>query len=115
MRLPAVCASILIAAVIAPGAFGQDGLAAIDGCLQRLDQQSRYEEIAARCPDLVSRLQASGSAAWLPAGWSGSDNALSAAGLRELRHSIAYQLALRAPSQSPDTAELKTILLGLGP
>lgn len=113
MRLPAVCASILIAAGVAPGAFGQDGLAAIDVCLQRLDQQDDSEGIAARCPDLVSRLEASGSAPWLPAGWSGAGN--SAASLRELRHSLAYQLALRAPSRSWDTGELRTILLGLGP
>lgn len=115
MRLPAVCASLLIAAGVAPGAFGQDGLATIDGCLQRLDQQSGYEEIAARCPDLIPRLQASGSAQWLPGGWSGPGSDLSTPSLRELRHSIAYQLALRAPSPSPDTAELKTILRALGP
>lgn len=115
MRLPAVCASILIAAAVAPGVFGQDGLAAIDACLQRLSPQSGYEELAARCPDVIPRLQASDSAAWLPAGWSGPGNDLSASGLRELRHSIAYQLSLRAPSQPPDRAALRAILADLGP
>lgn len=115
MRLPAVCASILIAAAVAPGAFGQSGLTSIDGCLQRLDAQSGYEEIAARCPELTSHLQASDLAAWLPAGWSGPGGDLSAAGLRELRHSIAYQLSLRAPLQPPDRAALHALLLELGP
>ncbi len=115
MRLPAVCASILIAAAVAPGAFGQDGLAAIDGCLQRLSPQSGHEEMAVRCPDLIPRLQASDSAAWLPADWSGPGSDLSAAGLRELRHSIAYQLSLHAPSQPPDRAALEAILAELGP
>lgn len=114
MRVLAVCASILVAAAAAPGAFGQDGLAAIDACLQRLSPQSGYEEMVARCPDLIRRLQESDSAAWLPAGWSAPDSDLSAAGLRELRHSIAYQRSLRAPVR-PDRAALKAILAELGP
>src|SRR6185312_90017 len=114
MRLRGVCVSMLIAAVIAPGAFaqaglaghaepgaqvgqarqgGQGALAALDGCLKRLDAQSGSDEITVRCPDLIRRLAASDAAPWLPAGWAAPGNDLSAASLIELRRLIARQLS----------------------
>ena len=145
MRLRGVCVSMLIAAVVAPGAFGQAGiaehagpgaqvgqvgqvrqggqgreggpgaLAALDGCLKHLDAQSGSDEIAVRCPDLIRRLAASDAAPWLPAGWAAPGNDLSAASLIELRRLIARQLSLRMPLRPLDMAALKSILAELGP
>jgi|SRR6185312_9124298 len=138
MRIRDVCVSMLIAAVVAPGAFGQAGrvrqpehagqagrehagqggqlaLEAIEGCLKHLDPQSGSEEIAVRCPDLIRRLEASDLAGWLPAGWAAPSNDLSAAGLIDLRHLIAHQLSLRATSRPADLAALRSILAELGP
>jgi hypothetical protein len=130
MRLRELCVSMLIAAVLAPAAFGQagqvgrasqrdpvgqGGLVAIDGCLERLDPQSGSDEVAVRCPDLIRRLQASDSGAWLPAGWAAPGNDLSAASLIDLRRLIAQQLSLRTTSTPPELAALKSILLELGP
>jgi hypothetical protein len=127
MRLREVCVSMLIAAVIAPGAFGQagrpgqadrvgeGGLAAIDACLERLDPQSGSDEIAVGCPDLVRRLESSDAKEWLPAGWAAPSTDLSAASLIDLRQLIAHQLSLRTPSRPPGLAELRSILVELGP
>jgi hypothetical protein len=127
MRLREVCVSMLIAAVVAPSAFGQaeragqagpvgqGGLATLDACLRHLDPQSGFDEVAVRCPDLIRRLQASDSAAWLPAGWAAASQDLSAASLIDLRQLIAHQLSLRTTSRSPDLTALKSILVELGP
>ena len=116
MRLRAVCAPILIAAaVIAPHAFGQDALDAIDGCIKRLDPQGGYERIAERCPDLMRRVQRSAWAAWLPENWYAQSNDLSAASLKELRQLVVHELSLRTSSRAPDRAKLNAILLALGP
>lgn len=115
MRLRDACVSMLIAAVVAPGAFGQTGLAAVDGCLAHLDPQSGSDEIAVRCPDLIRRLAASDVAAWLPAGWPAPGNDLSAASLMDLRQLIARQLSLRTSSRPADLAALKSILAELAP
>jgi hypothetical protein len=139
MRIRDVCVSMLIAAVVAQagqaaqaaqlgqaaqvaqavrvaqaGRAGQGGLAAIDGCLKHLDPQSGSDEVAVRCPELIRRLEASDSAAWLPAGWAAPSNDLSAARLIDLRQLIAHQLLLRTTSPPPDLAALKSILIELG-
>jgi hypothetical protein len=133
MRPREVCVSMLIAAVLAPSAFGQagragqadpagrarqadpGGLAAIDACLTHLDPESGSDEIAVRCPDLIRRLEASATAAWLPAGWAAPSNDLSAASLIALHQLITQQLALRPPSRPADLAALQAILLELRP
>src|SRR5215467_10070296 len=110
MRLRDVCVPILIAAVLAPEAFGQAD--AIDACLRRLDPQTDigYERIAARCPDLTRQLQASEGAAWLPRQWQAPNNDLSAASLEDLRHLLARELATQAtPSRAPSLVPLQSI------
>lgn len=116
MRWRVVCVSVLIAAAAAPGASGQDALDAIDGCLRRLDPRTDigYERIAARCPDLTRRLDASASAAWLPRDWQASDN-VSMRSLQELRTLIGRELAARTSARAPDSAALAGILARLGP
>jgi hypothetical protein len=85
-------------------------LQAIDSCLRKLDPDIDigYERIAARCPDLVRRLQGSGWSAWLPSDWRQPGNDLSAGGLRGLR-----ELLTRPPTQrirAPDVASLPGVL-----
>jgi hypothetical protein len=114
MSLRAACVAVLIAAVVAPHVLAQDGLAAIDACMQRLDPQSGYDQIALRCPELIPNLEASTSAAWLPAGWRAPNADLSAASLVELRQLLAHELSLHVPSRPLDEVALKRILVGLG-
>jgi hypothetical protein len=115
MCLRAVCASILVAAVAAPSAFGQ--VDAIDSCIKRLDPQTDvgYERIAARCPDLTGQLDRSAWAAWLPKEWKASDNDLSAGSLKDLRQVVARELATRTTSRTPSLVPLHAILADLGP
>src|SRR5580698_9672953 len=69
-------------------------LQAIDACVLRLnpDVDIGYDRVAARCPALVRRVSESGVSAWLPRDWQRAGNDLSAAGLRELRQSLAREL-----------------------
>ena len=69
-------------------------LQAIDACVLRLnpDVDIGYDRVAARCPALVRRVNESGVSAWLPRDWQRAGNDLSAAGLRELRQSLAREL-----------------------
>src|SRR5271156_3990679 len=69
-------------------------LQAIDACVLRLnpDVDIGYDRVAARCPALVRRVNEGGVSAWLPRGWQRAGNDLSAAGLRELRQSLAREL-----------------------
>ncbi len=117
MPLRTLCASILIAAVLAPAAFGQEGLDALDRCIERLDPQTDvgYDRIAARCPDLARRIEASSWAAWLPKDWQASSNDLSAGSLKELRELVARELATRTTRRTPSLAPLSVILAELGP
>ncbi len=118
MRCRAMCASFLVAAVLASEAFGQDAaLDSIAACVRRLDPQTDigYERIAARCPDLTHRLDGSSWAAWLPREWKEPGNDLSVAGLQELRVAVARELSMRTPTRAPDLAPLNGILAGLGP
>jgi hypothetical protein len=117
MLLRTLCASILIVAGLAPAAFGQQGLDAVDNCIKRLDPQTDvgYERIAARCPDLARRLETSSWTAWLPRDWQASSNDLSAGSLRELRELVARELATRTTGRAPSVAPLTSILAELGP
>jgi hypothetical protein len=117
MPLRTLCASILITTVLAPVAFGQEGLDAVDNCIKRLDPQTDvgYVRIAARCPDLAQRLQASSWAAWLPKDWQASSSDLSAGSLKELRELVARELATRTTRRAPSLAPLTVILAELGP
>jgi hypothetical protein len=115
MRVRDVCASILIAAVIAPNAFGQ--VEAIDNCVKRLDPHTDvgYERIAARCPDLTRQLEASSWSAWLPKEWKTPNNDLSADSLKDLRQLVGRELATRTTSRTPSIVPLHAILAELGP
>jgi hypothetical protein len=117
MRWRAACVSILIAAVVATNASGEDSLDAIDGCIRHLDPQADvgYERIAARCPDLTRRLETSSWTAWLPRDWKESSYDLSASSLRELRSLVARELATRTTPRTPRLAPLNAILSELGP
>jgi hypothetical protein len=106
-----------IAAGAVPNAFGQEAFDALEGCIKRLDPQTDlgYERIAARCPDLTRRLEASDWSPWLPRDWKAANNDLSAGSLRELRLLVARELATRPTSRTPDPAPLSGILAALGP
>jgi hypothetical protein len=102
-----------------------DALAAIDACIAQLDSgaESRFESGATHCPDLVSRLQSSDWAAWLPPGWrNGFDNQagsqqgpnnLSVESLAALRKVVVSELALRANARAPQVALLRPLLADL--
>ena len=117
MTIRTLCVSLLIAALAGPAAHGQNSLDSIDACIGRLDPQTDigYERIAARCPDLTRRLEASSWAAWLPSDWHRAGNDLSAQSLVALRIQVARELAVRVRSHVPDPASLHGILAALGP
>ncbi len=81
-------------------------------CVVKLnaDVDIGFERIAARCPDLVRRLDASGWSAWLPLDWKQPGNDLSAGGLRELHVLVARELAIRPPVRAPGVERLGDIL-----
>lgn len=83
----AVPALVLIACGAAPVAVADNALAAIDGCIHRLDPtvDVGYARVAEHCPDLARSLASSPYAAWLPPDWNKPDNGLSVGGLIELR------------------------------
>lgn len=90
-------------------------LAAIDTCVGRLhpDIDIGYERIAARCPGLAGKLDASPWGGWLPRDWVRPGNDLSAAGLRELRELLARETASPALQASPEVASVAPILAEL--
>jgi hypothetical protein len=92
-----------------------DALGAIDVCIERLDADTDigFERIAARCPQLASRLQSSEWAAWLPLGWQDDYNNLSARSLAELRTLVAHELLLRSGVRTPQAALVRPILAEL--
>ena len=117
VRLAAVLV-LLTVPLVARADTEQDPLRAIDSCLARLDAETDvgYGRIAARCPGLARTLEESGWSAWLPKGWKEPNNDLSAGSLEELRVLLARELATRAAeSRTPDVANLRRILVDLGP
>jgi len=106
---------ILMTAAVAPTAAAQDALSTIDSCTARLntDIDIGYERIAARCPELVRRLDDSGWSAWLPRDWKRPGNDLSAGSLRELRILVARELATQATARTPRVEQLRGVLAGL--
>jgi len=101
-----VLLALLLTAAIS-GTQARDPLRAIDDCLERLDSvlDIGYPRIAARCPELTPALRESAFAAWLPSDWSRADNALSAAGLTELRTLLAREAGRGAPPRAAPRAE----------
>jgi hypothetical protein len=94
-------------------ASGRDAIAAIDSCVPKLDREVDvgYERIAARCPDLARRLERSGWAEWLPAGWKDARNELSAGSLEELRTLVVRELATPVEQgRRPSVANLNEVL-----
>jgi hypothetical protein len=106
---------ILMTSAVAPIAAAQDVLGTIDSCTARLntDVDIGYERIAARCPELVRRLDDSGWSAWLPRDWKRPGNDLSAGSLRELRVLLARELATQTTARTPRVEQLRGILAGL--
>jgi hypothetical protein len=92
-----------------------DALGAIDACIERLevDTDIGFERIAARCPQIAPRLQASAWAAWLPLGWQDDYNNLSARSLAALRTLVAQELVLRSGARTPQAARARPILAQL--
>jgi Domain of unknown function (DUF4129) len=105
----------LIAMMSMPPASAQDrSLEAIDSCIRKLDPDIDigYERIAARCPDLVRRLQGSGWSTLLPPDWRQPGNDLSAGGLRGLRELLTHPPTQRI--RAPDVTSLPGVLAALG-
>jgi hypothetical protein len=99
---PAFCASL-------------DASRSLEECVARLDAQADvgYERIAARCPDLTRKLEASGWSAWLPPDWKRAGNDLSAAGLKELQLLAVRELATRPATRAPRVERLASVLADL--
>jgi hypothetical protein len=112
-------ATVLLLALAAvasvPVAAAADALAALDACIAELDADTDigFERIAARCPEIAARLQASAWAAWLPLGWQDDYNNLSARSLAALRTEVARELLLRSSARTPPVALLRPILADL--
>lgn len=91
---------------------------AIDSCIGRLnsDTDVGYERIAARCPDLVRRLDEAGLSAWLPRDWKKAGNDLSSGGLRELGNLLALEdrdsATSPARAHQPNVSHLPAVLAG---
>lgn len=94
-------------------AAAEDAVAVIDACLARLDPDVDvgFGRLARRCPDLAPRLEASGWAAWLPAGWKEPNNDLSAGSLVELRTLVVRELAVRRTGPAPRVERLEEVLV----
>jgi hypothetical protein len=105
-----------MASATAPLAAAQDPLASIDACLKQLDPEVDigYQRIAARCPELVRRLDESGWSAWLPRGWKEPGNDLSGGSLQELRVLVPRELAARTTARVPRVERLHAALAELG-
>ena len=112
----ALLVSIMIAPVIAPAAVAQSAaLNSIDSCIRRLnpDVDVGYQRIAARCPELIRRLEQSGWSGWLPSDWKRPGNDLSAGSLRELRELLTRESTLRERSHAPSLERLPDVLASL--
>ena len=117
-RWPAVFLIALAARAGSGAAYAAaeaDALRAIDACIERLDVDTDigFERIAARCPQIASRLQASEWAAWLPMGWQDDYNNLSARSLAALRTLAARELLLESGARTPQVALVRPILAEL--
>lgn len=94
-------------------------LDAIDSCVRRLnpDIDIGYDRVAARCPTLVRRLDASGWSVWLPRDWQRTGNDLSAGGLRQLRELVSRELTFnttrRGLTHVPSVARVPGVLASL--
>jgi hypothetical protein len=109
--------ALLLTAAGAPLASARDAIAAIDGCIARLDAglDVGFARIAERCPDLAPSLVASPAAPWLPSDWDKPGNELSAAGLAELRTLLTREpaaLSARAPRVARVGAVLAQLAAG---
>jgi hypothetical protein len=105
----------LVAGAAVPAEAAADALGAIDACIGRLDVDTDigFERIAARCPEMAPRLQASDWAAWMPIGWKDDYNNLSARSLVALRMVVARELLLRTSARTPQVALVRPILADL--
>ena len=114
-RWAAMLLFALVAAAAGGAAAAADALGAIDTCIGRLDVDTDigFERIAARCPEIALRLQASDWAAWLPMGWKDDYNNLSARSLAALRMVVARELLLRSSARTPQVALVRPILAQL--
>jgi hypothetical protein len=99
---------------------GQAALDAIDSCVRKLnpDIDIGYDRVAARCPTLVRRLDASGWSVWLPRDWQRAGNDLSAGGLRQLRELVSRELTsdttIRGLTHAPSVERVPGVLASLG-
>jgi len=112
----ALLTSIMVALVIAPAAVAQNAaLNSIDACIHRLnpDVDVGYQRIAARCPELIRRLEQSRWSGWLPSDWKRPGNDLSAGGLRELRELLARESTLHERARAPSLERLPDVLASL--
>jgi hypothetical protein len=102
------------AAAAAPAA-APGALAAIDGCISRLDANLDvgYDKVAARCPDLAPSLVHSPFGPWLPSDWDKAGNNLSARGLRQLRGLLVTESMRPAAAAAPDVRHVAAALAAL--
>jgi len=107
---------IALASAEAPAAPpAADVFDAVAACIARLDPEIDvgFERIAARCPGIAHRLQASDWAAWLPPGWQDDHGNLTARSLAALRPVVAGELVLRTSTRTPQVALVQPILADL--
>jgi hypothetical protein len=106
---------IVMTSAVTPMAVAQDALGTIDSCVRKLntDVDVGYERIAARCPELIRRLDDSGWSGWLPRDWKQPGNDLSAGSLRELRVLITRELATHRVARAPRIERLNSVLMSL--
>ena len=115
---PASRAAAVSGAGVAPTASAPLGAVPnVDACVARLDPQLDigYDRIAARCPDLMRRLESGAWAAWMPRGWKEPGNDLSAGSLKEFRALVDRESGARDSTsvEAPDVRSLKPILTAL--
>jgi Domain of unknown function (DUF4129) len=107
---------VVMASAAAPMAIADDALGAIDTCVRKLDPDVDigYERIAARCPELMRRLDESSWSTWLPRDWKQPGNDLSAGSLQELRVLVARELGTHTTARTPRVERLSRVLVDLG-
>jgi len=108
--------ALLVSIMIAPAAVAQSAaFNSIDSCIRRLnpDVDVGYQRIAARCPELIRRLEQSLWSGWLPSDWKRPGNDLSAGGLRELRDLLARESTLHERVRAPSLERLPDALASL--
>jgi len=115
----AASVTVLMSYPVRPAAIAIEAArVAVDSCIKRLNPETDigYERVAARCPDLVRRLDAAGLSSWLPRDWRRPGNDLSPGGLRELGNLLALQdrdsAASEARVRRPDVGHLPAVLAG---